>query len=326
MGHAVNTQCLAELKAAVITPQTSPSIPLQHPDSPNSADRAAVVNSSPLVPGSDEERCHATRLLALLGQHPSTHQVILQSGALPVVLGLLRDRGHTPGAAAAAATGAALGAGLPPPSFGPSGQLLHVWQAAQATYNMAVAAGMSSAAASTAAAVAAAAAATPVRANAKTPDIGDSSGMSSSASAVTSQQQQTHTQLPVGNNAQGQPAAATAISNGGTQSTADSPAGSTADSTTGSTASSIAGSTTGSTAGSTAASLVGPSLVLEQAVGVACMLSHNPDNHFVMVGEGLVPLLVTLLHKGGTRQHALCCCQRCCCSWSSCSSLLMSFY
>jgi hypothetical protein len=43
---------------------------------------------------------------------------------------------------------------------------------------------------------------------------------------------------------------------------------------------------------------VGPSLVLEQAVGVVCMLVHNPDNHFAMVGEGLVPLLVSLLHKG----------------------------
>jgi hypothetical protein len=40
-------------------------------------------------------------------------------------------------------------------------------------------------------------------------------------------------------------------------------------------------------------------LVLEQAVGVVCMLVHNPDNHFAMVGEGLVPLLVSLLHKGG---------------------------
>jgi hypothetical protein len=51
-------------------------------------------------------------------------------------------------------------------------------------------------------------------------------------------------------------------------------------------------------AAATSAVSVGPSLVLEQAVGVVCMLVHNPDNHFAMVGEGLVPLLVSLLHKG----------------------------
>jgi hypothetical protein len=43
---------------------------------------------------------------------------------------------------------------------------------------------------------------------------------------------------------------------------------------------------------------VGPALVLEQAVGLACMLAHNADNHFMLVNEGLVPLLVPLLQHG----------------------------
>lgn len=43
---------------------------------------------------------------------------------------------------------------------------------------------------------------------------------------------------------------------------------------------------------------IGPATVLEQAVGVVCALSHNLDNHFIMVGEGAVPLLVSLLRKG----------------------------
>jgi hypothetical protein len=59
-------------------------------------------------------------------------------------------------------------------------------------------------------------------------------------------------------------------------------------------------------AAATSAVSVGPSLVLEQAVGVVCMLVHNPDNHFAMVGEGLVPLLVSLLHKGGPVNLVMC--------------------
>jgi hypothetical protein len=51
-------------------------------------------------------------------------------------------------------------------------------------------------------------------------------------------------------------------------------------------------------AATAAAAGLSPSLVLEQAVGVVCMLSHNPDNHFLLVGEGLVPLLVPLLNRG----------------------------
>jgi hypothetical protein len=35
--------------------------------------------------------------------------------------------------------------------------------------------------------------------------------------------------------------------------------------------------------------------VVEQAVSVCCMLSHNPDNHFAMVSSGLVPELVPLV-------------------------------
>lgn len=51
-------------------------------------------------------------------------------------------------------------------------------------------------------------------------------------------------------------------------------------------------------AGNSAQGSIGPALVLEQAVGLACMLSHNPDNHFLLVNEGLVPLLMPLLQQG----------------------------
>lgn len=44
--------------------------------------------------------------------------------------------------------------------------------------------------------------------------------------------------------------------------------------------------------------VVGPELVLEQATGLACMLCHNADNHFHLVNQGLVPLLVGLLQPG----------------------------
>jgi hypothetical protein len=45
--------------------------------------------------------------------------------------------------------------------------------------------------------------------------------------------------------------------------------------------------------------------VLEQASSVVCMLAHNPDNHFHMVGAGIVPELVPLLHKRySERTHA----------------------
>jgi hypothetical protein len=45
--------------------------------------------------------------------------------------------------------------------------------------------------------------------------------------------------------------------------------------------------------------------VLEQASSVVCMLAHNPDNHFQMVGAGIVPELVPLLHKRySERTHA----------------------
>jgi hypothetical protein len=44
--------------------------------------------------------------------------------------------------------------------------------------------------------------------------------------------------------------------------------------------------------------VVGPELVLEQATGLACMLCHNADNHFHLVNQGLVPLLVGLLQQG----------------------------
>ena len=43
---------------------------------------------------------------------------------------------------------------------------------------------------------------------------------------------------------------------------------------------------------------MGPELVLEQAAGLACMLCHNADNHFVLVNQGVVPLLVGLLQQG----------------------------
>ncbi|WIA20255.1 hypothetical protein OEZ85_006090 [Tetradesmus obliquus] len=54
--------------------------------------------------------------------------------------------------------------------------------------------------------------------------------------------------------------------------------------------------------------LLGQHASTHQAVGVVCMLVHNPDNHFAMVGEGLVPLLVSLLHRetpGKTLTYAL---------------------
>jgi len=44
---------------------------------------------------------------------------------------------------------------------------------------------------------------------------------------------------------------------------------------------------------------VGPELVLEQAAGLACMLCHNADNHFLLVNQGIVPLLVMQLQPGG---------------------------
>jgi hypothetical protein len=50
--------------------------------------------------------------------------------------------------------------------------------------------------------------------------------------------------------------------------------------------------------GSGAHKSVGPELVLEQAAGLACMLCHNADNHFQLVNQGLVPLLVALLQQG----------------------------
>jgi hypothetical protein len=46
--------------------------------------------------GSDEERCHACRLLAILGQHETTHQIIMDWGAVPVMLQLLEYRGRLP--------------------------------------------------------------------------------------------------------------------------------------------------------------------------------------------------------------------------------------
>lgn len=47
--------------------------------------------------------------------------------------------------------------------------------------------------------------------------------------------------------------------------------------------------------------VVGPELVLEQAAGLACMLCHNADNHFLLVNQGIVPLLVAQLHQGTNR-------------------------
>lgn len=44
---------------------------------------------------------------------------------------------------------------------------------------------------------------------------------------------------------------------------------------------------------------VGPELVLEQAAGLACMLCHNANNHFLLVNQGIVPLLVMQLQQGG---------------------------
>lgn len=60
------------------------------------------------------------------------------------------------------------------------------------------------------------------------------------------------------------------------------------------------GAAGGAAAGAAAAGgkAVGPELVLEQAAGLACMLCHNPDNHFALVNQGIVPLLVGLLQQG----------------------------
>ncbi|KAF6258187.1 armadillo-type protein [Scenedesmus sp. NREL 46B-D3] len=206
--------------------------------------------------GTDEERCHASRLLALLGQHASTHQIILQADALPVVMRMVRDRGHR------APPGLQL-----QPGPAPDGRPLHVWQAAHAAFNAALAEGASSQAASTAAAMAAAAA-------------GKSDDGSSSSSTLLEEQHQQQQQLGAAHT---------------------SPAGSRASS----------GSSeriAAATAAATSSVSVGPGLVLEQAVGVVCMLVHNPDNHFAMVGEGLVPLMVSLLHRetpGKTMTYAL---------------------
>jgi hypothetical protein len=164
---------------------------------------------------------------------------------------MLRDRGHrTP-------PGLQLQQGQ-----APDGRPLHVWQAAHAAYNAALAEGATSEAASSAAAIAAA------TASGKPHD-----GNSSSSSLLEAEHQQTEASLTSSSSERVAAAAAAAA---------------------------------------TSAVSVGPSLVLEQAVGVVCMLVHNPDNHFAMVGEGLVPLLVSLLHKGG--QSSLLICSRVCCS------------
>lgn len=213
---------------------------------------ACLPNLTCCHAGTDEERCHASRLLALLGQHASTHQVILQAGALPVVLRMLRDRGHR------APPGLTL-----QPATAPDGKPLAVWQAAHAAYNAALAEGATSEAASTAAAMAASAAAAAGGSGAAE----DASSISSSSLLEMPQQQEQQEQHA--------------------EAGCSSPS-----------SSSSSEQVAAAAAAATSAVTVGPSLVLEQAVGVVCMLVHNPDNHFAMVGEGLVPLLVSLLHRG----------------------------
>jgi hypothetical protein len=71
------------------------------------------------------------------------------------------------------------------------------------------------------------------------------------------------------------------------------------------------GTAAGAAAGAAGGKAVGPELVLEQAAGLACMLCHNADNHFVLVNQGVVPLLVGLLQQGKLFMDLLCCCFSC---------------
>eukprot|EP00878_Enallax_costatus_P008597 GHUV01008988.1.p1 GENE.GHUV01008988.1~~GHUV01008988.1.p1 ORF type:complete len:216 (+),score=87.82 GHUV01008988.1:262-909(+) len=97
--------------------------------------------------GSDEERCHAARVLAILGQHASTHQIILDAGAFSASLKILRERGHQ-----------RVINNIVPAQLLTTAQPAEVWEAAHAIYNSALAAGLSGAAASSAAAAGVAAA------------------------------------------------------------------------------------------------------------------------------------------------------------------------
>jgi hypothetical protein len=71
------------------------------------------------------------------------------------------------------------------------------------------------------------------------------------------------------------------------------------------------GTAAGAAAGAAGGKAVGPELVLEQAAGLACMLCHNADNHFVLVNQGVVPLLVGLLQQGKLFMDLLCRCFSC---------------
>lgn len=191
-------------------------------------------------------------------------QIILDSGALQAALRILGDRGHQ-----------RLYSSILPahfqPSYTPDGRPLEIWEAAQAIYNTAVAAGLSGAAASSAAAAGVAAA------------VAEGGGRP--------EQQRTVVQSFINSTSQPQASAAAAAassrppSDGGSSSRGSSSGG--------------VGPSSSAVSSSNGGAPIGPAMVLEQAAGVVCMLSHNLDNHFRMVGEGVVPLLVSLLHRGG---------------------------
>jgi hypothetical protein len=179
-------------------------------------------------PPSGDLRAHAGRLLAILAQHASTHQLLLEAGALPFALKVLREcehwRNHEASRAAAAAASAAAAAAVSALAMD-----LAAFQAALQ--------GLQGAAGAAPPAAAAAAAAAAVSGGARG---GAARGRGPGAGgAAAGQRQQQQEQQP-----------------------------------------------------DSSASLV------ETCASICCMFAHNPDNHFALVNQGAVVLLVPLLARG----------------------------
>lgn len=195
-----------------------------------------------MMDGSDEERCHSCRLLAILGQHETTHQMIMDWGAVPVMLQLLRNHGSIA------------------PHASTQQHIAAQQHSTEPWHEAALEAAMQETESFPA------------------DDAADSAsdGEEEEGVVITAESSTYRTsgpfRAPPKRAPQHMPAAAAAAQ--------------------------VAGDSGAVRVPSALKVVVGPELVLEQATGLACMLCHNADNHFHLVNQGLVPLLVGLLQQG----------------------------
>lgn len=187
---------------------------------------AAPILVDMIVTGNDDDKSHAARLLAILGQHPSTHESIRLSGALQAVMALIRLTckplaGRTAGSRSADI----------------SNNSSSTWDHSSVP---------------------------------SSPQL-----PSTSTNWHTSRTAGSSTYPPGSDGSEGR-----ACDHFGLAIAAKGRA-----------------EAAGCAAANGAATTISPSAAaaVEQALSVCCMLAHNPDNHFFMVGSGLIPVLIPLL-------------------------------